>query len=238
MGLYTDLASGSELGPKPRAGLDRSSAQQLLAKAYEIDPVVTGAYAAANEVAVILQQTDAGATDTFTLTITLYGALKGKSFTTAAIAYNAVASAIETAIDVAATSAAVTGWTNGDIDVTMAGAAGIDDGTVTLTFAGTGVAGTPAVVALTPTGFTATGTISRSTVGRTDRKALKALYDLNVVAGTVHDSPNAPSDWTRPASNGQTRPRYDLIRALAILATQEDGTDLIYDAVAALYPGI
>jgi len=233
MGVYTDLASTNPIPSAPRVGLDRSSAQQLLNQAVIYDPDVRTAFAARDEIAVIPEQTDAGVADTYTLTINFYGALKGTAITTAAIAFDAVDTAIESAIDTAA--AAIPGFVAGDIAVTMAGAAGLDDGTVTLTFSGDSVDETPAVVTLTPTGFTATGPITR-TEGRTNRKALQALYDLNVISGTVVESPNAPTDWIRPASVGQTRPRFQLIRDLALQATIEDGTDYIYNAVVALYP--
>lgn len=238
MGIYTDLASSTQFGPKPRVGLDRSSAEQLLGKAQFIDPTVRPEYAAADNVVVYAEQTDSAATDTYTLTVEFFGALKGLSFTTAAIAYNAVASAIESAIDTAATGV-VPGWTNGDISVAMGGAAGLDDGTITLTFDGTSVTETPATVTLTPTGFTLVGSANGTrTGGQGDRKALMALFELNVVSGTVHAAGDEPTDWVRPASTGQSRPRYDLIRGLAVLASQEDGTDHVFNKVKALYPGI
>lgn len=233
MGLYTDLASTNPIPAAPRVGLDRSSGEQLLAKATQIDPVVVGSFAAANEVSVIPEQTDAGVGDTYTLTIEL--PVKKKTFTTAAIAYNAVAATIEAAIDTAATGV-VSGWTNSDISVSMSGAAGLDDGTVTLTFDGASVVNTPALVSLTATGFNATGPITRSTPGRGDRKAAKALFDMNVIAGSLWNSGAAPSGLTRPDSNGQSRPRRQLILDLALQAAIEDGKDDIYNQVAALYP--
>lgn len=235
MGIYTDLATGSgSITPtKPRVGLDRASGEQLLQKAAQHDPDVAAAYAAANEVTVIPEQTDAGAADTYTLTITFFGALAGTAVTTAAIAYNAVDTVIESAIDTAASG--LPSWTNSDISVSMAGAAGLDDGTVTLTFDGTSVANTPAVVTLTPTGFNATAGISRSSFGSGDRKAVNAMYDLNVIEGPLWGAGETPV-LTRPASNGQSRPRFQLIRDLAIEAAVEEGSDAVYDAVTALYP--
>ena len=55
-------------------------------------------------------------------------------------------------------------------------------------------------------------------------------------SGTLWTSGLAVTGLTRPASNGQSRPRYQLIRDLAIQAAAEDGTDDIYNAVVALYP--
>ena len=232
MGIYTTLASGDQIGEQPRVGLDRSSGEQLLSKAYGYDPDVGSAYAAADEVAVFPEQTDAGAADTYTLTINF--PTLGVSVTTAAIAYNAVDTVIEGAIDTAS-DGTVPSWTNGDISVSMGGSAGLDDGTVTLTFVGASVTETPAVVTLTPTGFTATGGAVRN-FGSAGRPAAQALFELNVISGTLWGGGEAPVGLTRPASNGQTRPRWDLIRSLALEAAAEDGTDDIYDAVVALYP--
>lgn len=230
MGIYADLLAGGAFGNSPRVGLHRSSAEQVKAQISLVDPLLSTAHALVNEVATIPEQTDAGATDTYTLTLTFYGKLAGTVYTTAAIAYDAVASTIAAAIVTA-------GATEGHITAAMGGSAGLDDGTVMLTFSGATVAGVPCVVTLTPTGFTASGPITRAP-GSPGRKALQALYELNVVAGTVHVVPAAPADWTRPASNGQSRPRYDLIKKLAIEASNEDGTPHVYEAVKALYPGL
>lgn len=236
MGIYTDLANSNRInGPAPRVGLDRSSAEQLLAQAYKADPDVAARFAASDEQAVIPEQTDAGLADTYTLALTFYGASSDVApVTTAAIAYDAVDTVIETAIDVAMTGASFPGWTNGDISVSMAGAAGLDDGSVTLDFDGASVAGTPIVTELAATGFNATGPITR-TAGQGDRPALQALYELNAVEGAIPAAPDAPV-WTRPGSNGQSRPRADLLTGLSVVASDEDGTDEIINAVAALYP--
>ncbi len=236
MGIYTNLVTGSQsIGPaaKPRVGLDRSSAEQLLNKAAVIDPVVRTAFAAANEVQTILEQTDAAAADTYTLTVSIPKI--GITFTTAAIAYNAVDTVIETAIDVAATAITWVAWTNADISVSMAGAAGVDDGTVTLTFDGTSVAETPVdATVLTATGFTKTGVIARATGGQVDRDATQALIDLGIVAGTLQKSGDTPT-WTKPTTKLLKEPRISLIQDLAFQAVYEDGSDEAYDAVAALY---
>lgn len=238
MGIYTDLANGglaAVTASKPRVGHPRSAAEQLLSKSLDIDPNIGSTYAGADEVSVIPEQTDSGAADTYTITVNLTAL--GVSFTTAAIAYNAVNTVIETAIDVAATAATFPTWTNADISVSMAGAAGISDGTVTLTFDGASVNNTPALVSITPTGFTEVGSTSRTTAGQGDRKATEALYDLNVVEGTLQGSGDVPS-WTKPATNGATKPRTKLIKALALQTIVEDGTEDAYDALVALYPQI
>jgi len=236
MGIYTDLASTSPIPGKPRVGLDRTSGEQLLSKAALHDPSVGSAYAGADEVSVIPEQTDAGAADTYTITLEFPTVAGGTTVTTAAIAYNAVPATIEGAIDTAMTSASFPSWTNADISVSGSGAAGIDDGTVTLTFDGTSVNNIPCLVTWTATGFTANGSTTRSTPGQVDRKAAQALFELNVISGSLWNSGEQPSGLTRPASNGQSRPRYQLIRDLAIQAAVENGKDYIYDAVVALYP--
>ena len=237
MGIYTNLATTTAFikTSKPRVGLDRSSANQMLNKADVFDPAIGSAYAAGNEVQTIPTQTDSGAADTYTLTINLPRLAVG-TFTTAAIAYDAVDTVIETAIDVAATSAAVTGWTNADISVSMGGAAGASDGTVILTFDGTSVANQPVeLTVLTATGFTKDGPVVRTTGGQQNRQATQALYELNAIAGTLQQSAEAPT-WTKPESNGQTRPRTSLLRDLALQTIVEDGTEDAYDAIVALYP--
>jgi hypothetical protein len=240
MGIYTTLTTNSQvIGPaaKPRVGLDRSSAEQLLNKALVFDPSIRTAFAAQDEVQTIPEQTDAGVGDTYTLTFTFprQNAGKGLVFTTAGIAYDAVDTVIETAIDVAATAATWTAWTNADISVSMAAAAGLDDGTVTLTFDGASVTEEPfEITTLAATGFTSVGDAVRTTGGQLDRRATQTLYDLGVIEGTLQDSAEAPT-WTRPTSKLLKRPRLSLIQDLAVQTVWEDGTDDAHDAVAALY---
>ena len=226
MGIFNDLATGSVgITPaKPRVGLDRSSAEQLLSRAARHDPGVAAAYAAADEVQTIPEQTDAATGDTYTLTINIPKLAVG-TFTTAGIAFDATAATIKGAIDTAATSASVTGWTNGDISVAEAGSAGVSDGTVTLTFDGSSVTEQPAeATVLVSTGFTSTGDAARTTGGQVDRKATQALYELNVVTGTLQNSGDTPA-WTRPEGVGQSRARAGLIKDLAFQTIQEDGSD-------------
>lgn len=235
MGVYTNLATLSQsiTKAKPRVGLDRSSAEQLLAKAAVLDPAIRTAYAAADEVQTIPHQSSSGAADTYTLTIAIPKI--GISITTAAIAYDAVDTVIETAIDVAATAATWTAWTNADISVAMAAAAGVSDGAITLTFDGTSVTETPVdVVVLTATGWTKDGTEVRTTGGQVDREATQALIELGVVSGSLQKSGDTPT-WTKPTVKLLKEPRISLIQDLAVQAVYEDGSDEAYDAVAALY---
>ncbi len=240
MGIYTTLTTTNSqvIGPaaKPRVGLDRSSAEQLLNKALVYDPSIRTAYAARDEVQTIPEQTDAGVGDTYTLTFTFprQNAGKGLTFTTAGIAYDAIDSVIETAIDVAATAATWTAWTNADISVSMAGAAGLDDGTVTLTFDGASVSEEPCVLTvLTATGWTQDGVIARTTPGQTDRNGAQALFEVGAITGAFWICGNTPS---LTAGTTLKRPRAGLITDLAMVAAWEDGNDAIYDACRALYP--
>jgi hypothetical protein len=240
MGYMQNLAVGaSTITPaKPRVGLDRQSAEALLSHGTIAgNPGLPATYDVVDEVQIIPEQTTAGVADTYTLTIDLPNLAVG-TFTTAAIAYDAVDTAIETAIDSAATTAAVTGWTNADISVSMAGAAGLDDGTVTLTFDGASVTGQPVtLIDLTATGWTEDGTITRSVTGQVARNATKALFDMNVIAGALQGSGEAPT-WTKPDMNGRARPGTNVIRDLALQTIVEDGTEDAYDAIVALYPQV
>lgn len=239
MGIYTDLATGSVAisQTKPRVGLDRSSAEQLLQKAAQHDPPSAAAWAATDDVQRIPEQTTAATGDTFTLTFNFPNLAVG-TFTTAAIAFDATDATIESAIDTAATTASVTGWTNGDITVLDENAAGLDDGWVDFTCDGASVTGQPAdLIVMTPTGWTQDGTITKTASGQVDRKATEALRELNAVSGVYHDSVDAPV-WTKPAANGQSRPRKDLLRSLCAQAEVEDGNENVWDAVIALYPEV
>ena len=235
MGIYTDLATGSSTikAAKPRVGLGRASAEALLAQAEKFDPTIASDYAAQDEVQTIPEQTDAGAGDTYTLNIVIPKI--AINITTAAIAYDATAATIEAAIDTAATAATWTDWTNADISVAEENSAGLDDGYITLTFDGDSVTERGVeVIVLTATGFTKSGVSARTTGGQTDRKATMALFYLGVVTGTLQDSVEAPSDWTKPAALVK-RPRYGLIKDLAHQAAVEDGSDDVITAVNALY---
>lgn len=237
MGIYTDLTTSSSVikPAAPRVGIDRSSAQQLLAKAAIFDPTIGTDYAAADEDDSIDQLTGTPTGGTYTLTFTM--PTTGETFTTAAIAYNATAATIEGAIDTAATTAAITDWTNGDISVAEENSAGLSDGYCTF-LCENAVGEMPVIITIDTSSVTGIGgdqTVTRSTAGQGDRAAAQALFELNVVEGTLHSSGEAPADWTKPESTTQSRPRVGLIKALALQASIEDGTDDAYEAVAALY---
>lgn len=231
MGIFTDLASNSEMGPAPRVGLDRASAQQLLAKAYSYDPDVKAAFAAQDEVTRIDALTGTPSGGNYTLTVE--APVLGITYTTANIAYNADAATIEAALDTASPA----GVGDGDIAVTEEGTAGLSDGYCDFTASGD-LAGTPVLISINTasvTGIGAAQTVTRSTPGQGDRKALQALFNLNVISGSIHNSGEAPTDWVRPASTGESRPRADLIKALARTVVKEDGKDYAYNVIAGLY---
>ena len=73
------------------------------------------------------------------------------------------------------------------------------------------------------------------------RPAMQALYELNVVSGSIPALNDAPADWVVPATNGSTKPRTNAIKDLALEADVENVTvpaDGIYDAIVALYPQV
>ena len=73
------------------------------------------------------------------------------------------------------------------------------------------------------------------------RPALQCLYELNVISGTIPVLNASPTDWVKPDTNGQTRPRAKVIKALALEADVENAStvaDAMYDAIEALYPEI
>ncbi len=234
MGIYTDLTTGSTsiTDAKPRVGLDRSSAHQLLKAANRHDPDIGAAFAAQDELTTIPEQTDAGVADTYTLTLTF--PVLGIAFTTAAIPFDDTAAEIETAIDTANVSPVV----NTHITVDDVGSAGVSDGAVTLTFDGASVNETPCVVTLAATGFTAVEPIVRTTPGQGDRPALQTLIALNALAGAVHDIGDPVTSFTKPASVGQSRPGKSLLRDLALQTIVEEGSDDVYDQVVSLYPEV
>ena len=242
MGIYANLigVSSQVIGPSaaPRAGLDRASADTLRRRIDVIDPALNSTnFGGRDEVQNIPHQVTSGVGDTYTLTFSL-PRLQDGVFTTAAIAYNATAATMTTAIDVAATAAGITDWTNGDIDVVEAAAAGVSDGIVQVTFDGASVTEEPVdLMVMTCTGWTQDGVIATGTPGQTDRNACQALYELGVISGTVWYSGNTPS-LTVPTNLLVKRPRMGLLHDLAVQATLEDGSDLIYDALRALYQGL
>ena len=236
MGIYTNLITGGQTlkAAKPRVGLGRASAEFLL-NAKNDSAAATG-FTAADEIQTLVEQTDAGVGDTYTLTISLPRLLVG-TFTTAAIAYDAINTTIETAIDVAATAAGVTDWTNADISVAMGAAAGLDDGNITLTFDGDSVTGQPvAVSVLTATGFTKSGVFVRGTSGQPIRNASQALFELGIVAGTLNNCLAAPTDWVKPTATVVKKPRMNVIKDIMCQVDFENGNSLTSAVIAVLYP--
>lgn len=231
MGIYTDLASSTQIPSSGRVGLDRSSAGQLLNKAAMGDLGVRAGFGAQSAVTRIAAHTGTPTGGNYTLTVSI--PTLGVEFTTASIAYNAAAATIETAIDTASPASVP----NGDLAVTEEGSAGLSDGYIDIT-AEDAVANMPVHITINDVDMAggSPGEVTLTTAGQGNRKAAQALFDMNVVSGALWTSGLAVSGLTRPASVGQTRPRYQLIRDLAIMAAVEDGSDSIYDAVMALYP--
>lgn len=233
MGIYTDLAAGTVATGALAPGLDRASRHQLLSKAYQHDPDPSGAYAAASAVIDIATHTGTVVGGTYTLSVSI--PRLGVSFTTADIANDATAATIEAALDTASPASVP----DGDLAVTEEGSAGLQDGGITIT-GEDALASTPIFVTIDGTNLTGgdAGEVTQTVFGQTDRKAGQALWELNVVQGTVHNSGVAVNALTKPASLGQTRPRSGLIEDLARVAAWEDGSDSILTAVRSLYPEV
>lgn len=230
MGILTDLA-GVIASDYP-AALDRSARQKLLSTARKLDPELTVENSAKDETFHIPVQTSSGVGDTYTLTFEFYGRLRGVKFTTNSIVYSSNEGPIESAINSKA-SAAIPGWIDSDILAIGSAGNGLSDGTLDFEFSAS-VAGVPCVVTLTPTGWATDGTPSRTVKGQGERPALQALFALGFVTGTVHHSPEVPTDWARPETSAKGN--RQLIYDLANLASIEDGTDAILNTVLALYP--
>jgi hypothetical protein len=230
---------------EPRVGLNRSAAEQVKQWDTVNDDIaaIRTAFAAKDAVISIAQHVATVSGGTFTLTFTapsIDGVGNSETFTTAAIAYNATAATIETAIDVAATSASITGWTNGDITVAEAGSAGLSDGACTFTCDGNSLDDMQVTASIDGSSLTGGGTagaVTYTTYGQAAQVSKQALYDMNVVSGTQNDVGVAPS-WTKPASNGQSRPRLALIKKLALDCALVDGSSEVYTEVLRLYPAI
>lgn len=174
--------------------------------------------------------------DTWVLTIELIRL--DMTFSTGNMYHTDTSETIQTSINQAAKAANIPGWTDDDISVAETGDAGISNGDVTLTFDGDSVKEQPVLVTAEPTGFTWFGEIERTTPGQTDRPAMQELFATSVVSGTLHNSGEAPTDWVKPRTSGQTRPRARRVLQLGIAACQEDGTDYVMQEILRLYPNL
>jgi hypothetical protein len=200
----------------------------------------TDPFRAQNSVTSIAQHVATVSGGTYTLTVTI-PSIDGKgtavTYTTAGIAYNATAATMEAALDTASPATV----TDGHLVVAEAGAAGLSDGACTFTASGADIAAMPVFVTIDGASLTGGGTagaVTQSTYGQASQVSKKALFDMNVVSGTRNEVGSAPSDWVKPASNGQSRPRAAMIKKLALDCTDVDGDSLVWDAVLALYPHI
>ena len=236
MGVFEDAASGSVsiTASKPRVGLDRASAEQLLAEgARKGSPTIDAAYDALDEVSQIDQLTGTPSGGDYTLTVE--APVLGVTYTTAAIAFDAVEATIQTALD----TASPVGVTDAAIVVAEENTAGLDDGFCDFTVA-LELLAQPVYISIDNSGVTGIGaaqTVTRTVAGQPARNSLQALYDMNVIAGAVPSAGDAPT-WTRPESTGQTRPRTGLLKDLALQTIFDTGRELEYDALVVLYPQI
>ena len=243
MGLFTDLAENTDhcKAASPReatrpigSGLIREDKIRYEKGAGESDArysATDGVWSIATHVATV-----SGGTYTLTVTLPTLGGRPGVTFTTAGIAWNATAATIEAAIDTASPATVP----NGDVAVTEAGTAGLSDGACGFTFEDA-VGSLSCEISINGASLTGGGTAGAVTqsqyTGQPLRRACQALYDLNLVAGTVHNCGDDPT-WTKPACNGTAKPNCMVIKALARECTDEDGADYAYAEVLRLYPEI
>lgn len=241
-GIYTTRLAAWAQGSnsKPRVGLDRANAEQMLSyDAVNGDPGIQSAFAAQDSVTSIATHLTTTSGGNYTLTVTI-PSIDGKgtavTYTTASIAYNATAATMEAALDTASPATV----TDGDIVVAEAASAGLSDGACTFTCEDD-VASMPVFITIADVDLSGSGNgvgaVTQTTYGQAQQVSKQALYDMNVVSGTRNEVGAAPT-WTKPASNGQSRPRAGLIKALAMDCSAVDGDSYVWAAVLALYPEI
>jgi len=228
--IYTNLvASGMPAAPPGR--------RYSLAEAELRDQpsvAVKTAYAAADEVTRIAANTATVSGGNYTISVN--ATALGITYTTASILYNATAATIEAALDTASPATVV----DGDITVSEEGSAGHSDGYCDYTCSGN-LASTPVLITITDVDLTGGGTVgavTRTTGGQAIRNATQALFELNVVTGTLQKSAAAPADWTRPSQEIYDPKRIGASTRtlLLVLAEAEDGTSDVRTTVEALYP--
>jgi hypothetical protein len=230
MGALTDFVANAITYDKSdqSAGIGRAVKRYFdeLAKV-QGDPAYPSGYAVTNEV-----QSMATATQTagnMTLSFTL---ASGETFTTASILFSAVAATIESAIDSAATTASVVGWTNGDI--TVSGGA-VDANPVVFTFDGVSVAGqNHADIVLADVDGTggAWGAVTVTTNGQENRSAWAVMNMINVVSGTIPiQGTILPLTVDGQQGSMHLNPNADVLRALALQASIDDGSDAVETAI-------
>ena len=242
-GLYTTRVTAWKQteADEPRVGLTRSAAEQM--KNFDLvnDAIasIRTAFAAQDSLTSIATHLTTTSGGNYTLTVTIPsidGGGTAVAYTTASIAHNATGATIEAALDTASPATV----TDGDIAVVEAGSAGLSDGACTFTCSGT-VASMPVFITIADVDLSGSGNgvgaVTQTTYGQAAQVSKQALYDMNVVAGTRNEVGSAPT-WTRPAANGQSRPRKALIRALCADCSAVDGSNEVFTEVLRLYPGI
>lgn len=223
--------------PAAKVGRARSRAyQQVAREAAKAVAGLTTANTAQDEVTDIAQHVATVSGGTFTLSVN--ATVNAITYTTAGIAYNATAATIEAALDTA--SPATVG--DGDINVAEAGSAGLSDGNCAFTCSGN-LAEVPVLITIDGASLTGGGTagaVTRTTAGQPDRNALQALFELNVIDGSVPDCGEASTDWTLPTAANDyigwyRRARLELIWWLGAQLVVEEGITNNKLALLALY---
>jgi len=225
--------------PAAKAGRAISRAKQQITREAALSVAnLTSANTSANEVTVVATYNGTVSGGNFTITVNL--PTRGITYTTANIAHNATAGTIEGALDTASPATVP----DGDINVAASGT-NLTDGNMTFTCNGSAnVASMPVLITTTNVNLSGGGTLgatTRTTDGQPNRNALQALYELNIIDGTVPASGEASTDWVKPT----TAPndyigwyRRAWLETIEFLATQlkvEEGISDNRDAVRTLY---
>jgi len=222
--------------PAAKVGRAQSRAYQQVAKQASIGAVtLSAANVAVDEVTDIATLT--GTVTSGNYTISVNATVNGITYTTANITWNATAATIEAALDTA--SPATVG--DGDISVAEAGVAGLSDGNCSFTCSGN-LSEVPVLITATNVDLAGgtVGAVTRTTDGHADRNIQQALFELNIIDGTVPDAGEASTDWTVPASANDyigwyRRARLELIEWFATQLVVEEGITANRDSLRTLY---
>ncbi len=153
--------------------------------------------------------------------------------TTANITFDATAANIEDEINTVFTGN-YGGWTNGDITVT---GGPLDANAVTLAFDGNSVDelnhADPIIASVDLAGHTTTGTESVTTYGQSDRTTMAVLEVMGIIA-TGGPPPQGTDAGITAGSTRASNPWFpsqETLKALAMQAAIEDGSDDVYVAL-------
>ncbi len=217
-------------------GANYAGADQVQATIADVDLVggvpatpitLTPGVAAIDETQTIAVFVDTVTSGNYTLEFTMSDLT---NVTTANLAHDANAATIETAIDTVMTGN-YGGWTNGDI--TIAGGP-LTTNAVTLTYDGASVDelnhAVVEIASVDLAGHTTTGAESVTTYGQTDRTAFAAMESIGLLAagGPPPQGTVAGITAAMTRNSSPTYPSQETLKALAMQASIEDGSDDVY----------